>query len=132
MTWLRVALLMMTAALFLNSCATLIHDIPLCAPYPLDSNGKGTGGHCDDFLTSNPQRLTQAEWVALQKTWVVTQCTSDQAAVWLKGEIEKLCSMTTCTYQQAQQIKVITDHVDRTFSSNRDALAELLNLVTIP
>jgi hypothetical protein len=108
----------MTAALLLNSCATVIHNFPLCAPYP----GGNSGAHCDDFLTSNPQRLSDVQWKALQASWKVTQCTSDQAAVWLKGEIEKLCSVTVCTYDQAQMVNQISQEVGRTIRSNREAL----------
>lgn len=110
-------LLAIMVLLSLNSCAATIHNIPLCSPYP-----GNIGAHCADFLTSDTQDLTEAQWIALQKQWIVTQCTSDTAALQIKAEIEQLCSLTACTYEQSAQLKKIVASLDRTLKENRRAM----------
>jgi len=54
------------------------------------------GAACDNFLTSNPQTLTQAEWQILQNKWDATECTSSSMMIDLKVFIEDTCSQVTC------------------------------------
>ncbi len=106
---------MTMGALFLSSCATPIHDFQACAEIPGDrctppptQDPLIGGAVCDNFLTSNQLTLNRTQWQALKDTWesqgdaVVSIRSSDLAN--LKAEIEKLCSTTSCTYQQIQQI----------------------------
>ena len=54
------------------------------------------GASCDWFLHSEPQLLTEVQWIALQKQWIVTECTSVKNFGYVKGDIEKLCSVAPC------------------------------------
>ena len=90
-------------ALLLSSCAVPIADMQFCSPVP-----GNLGAACDNFLTSNPVFLSEADWIALQATWVAqgnaVECTTSSAVGSIKEAIEKLCSETPCTYQQLTQI----------------------------
>jgi len=63
------------------------------------------GAVCDDFLTQNQLILTQIQWVALQLSWGVVECTPATTLGSIKAELEQLCSKTPCTYEQAQQLE---------------------------
>lgn len=99
--------MMMALALLLGSgCATAIKDFQYCSPIP----GQ-LGAACDNFLTQNQVILDQPGWLALQAQWAAagqaTECTQSQVVGDLKTEIEKLCSVTRCTYETAAKVKVI-------------------------
>lgn len=94
----------LTAQLHLSSCAVKIHDETFCSPVP----GYG-GAVCDNFLTSNQVILDQLQWEELQASWIgagqSVECTSSQTVADIKGELEKLCSKTPCTYAMKIAIK---------------------------
>lgn len=83
--------------LLVSACAVPIHDEQFCSPVP-----GGNGAVCDNFLISNQLILTELEWQALQAKWIAAgqavECTQSQTLGDIKGEIEKLCSMTACNY----------------------------------
>jgi hypothetical protein len=89
-----------------SGCATAIKDFQYCSPIP-----GGLGAACDNFLTANQQILDQATWLALQANWAAqgqaTECTTSQVVGDLKAEIEKLCSVTKCSYVTAAKVQVI-------------------------
>jgi hypothetical protein len=89
-----------------------IQDEQFCSPIP-----GNLGAVCDNFLTSNQLILNEAQWIALQATWQsagnATECTSSSTLGDIKGELEKLCSKTPCTYEQAQQVKTAVANIDR-------------------
>jgi hypothetical protein len=76
-----------------------ISDEQVCSPIPY-----GLGAACDNFLTSNPQTLTEEQWTALQDTWGVTECVSVKTLGDVKAELEDLCSKTACSWQTTQAI----------------------------
>jgi hypothetical protein len=103
----------MAVTLALVSCAAPspqtpvnIEDWLFCAPFRVTP-----GAVCDSFLTANQHILDGPGWEAVQDAWMsqgaATVCTSSDILVKVKQEIEKLCSMTPCTYQQAQVIDSI-------------------------
>jgi hypothetical protein len=67
------------------------------------------GAVCDNFLSSNQEILTEAEWQALIAQWLSQglslECTNSQAVADYKDEIEKLCSKTPCSYELKQALK---------------------------
>lgn len=100
----RKALWPMIMALpLLSSCAVPIHDETFCALVP-----ENEGAVCDNFLTSNRQVLTEAEWLSLQATWngqgSAVECTTSQALGNLKEEVEKLCSEYPCDSETKKKI----------------------------
>ena len=103
---------MMTAALLLSSCAVQIYDEQFCAPVP-----GNLGAVCDNFLTDKQLVLDEQGWLALQASWQkagnATECTSSATLGDIKGEIEKLCSKTSCTYVEQQQVNASIRNIDR-------------------
>lgn len=97
-------LMMMGLALFSNACAVKIYDFTACGLIPGNQ-----GAECDGFLTSNPQSLTEDQWVALQSQWnaagSAVECVQSASLAQLKGELEKACSAGRCTYETAQAIQ---------------------------
>lgn len=107
---------MMMGALLLSSCATVIHDFPVCAPYP-DSPYEELGASCDSFLAHSPESLTKTQWRARQAEWIkkgwAIEVTHSQAIAWNKAELEKLCSVSKCTMAQQKQIAKLWGNLDR-------------------
>lgn len=97
----------MTVALLLSSCAIQVKDETVYGVVP-----GNLGAVADNFLTSNQQILTEAQWQAKMLSWqnagLSTQCVSSQTVGDLKDEIEQLCTRTPCTYETAQAVKVIS------------------------
>lgn len=98
----------MMGALLLSSCVH-IRDRQFCSPIPQPpgvNDPSFPGATCDNFLTSNQQILTQAQWAALVAKWqsqgLALECTTSDVVGELKKEIEQLCSRTSCTYDAAQ------------------------------
>ena len=85
----------------LSNCSVKINDFTACALIP-----DNAGAVCDSFLESNPQMLDEDQWQALQMQWLsqgwATECTTSQAIVDIKQELEKLCSVTRCTYEETK------------------------------
>lgn len=105
----------------LTSCATAIHNFPLCAPYPPTPNTppfEKLGASCDNFLEPFDKRsLTKTQWTALQAEWRkngwALECTHSQAIAWNKAELEKLCSASKCTKAQADTVAELWGELDR-------------------
>lgn len=97
------------AALLLNGCAVKIWDFKGCSPVPGTDDAS-----CDWFLHSEP---TIENWAAVQAAWqaqgFTTVCTSSQAYANQKGEIEQLCSESTCTDEVATQQQNLLRGADR-------------------
>ena len=98
-SWLSRLSSTTTAALLLSNggCAVQIADFQACSPIP-----GGFGAVCDNFLTKNPETLTQDQWNQLQSTWIsqgeAVECVTSTSIGNIKKEIEKLCSETKCDY----------------------------------
>lgn len=92
-------ILMVVLPLLASSCAVPIKDDTFCARIP----GGGLGAVCDNFLTANQRILDEQQWQLLQASWEAhgdsVECTTSSAVAALKAEIEKLCSVSTCTYE---------------------------------
>ena len=94
-------LLILTAQLSLSNCAsfiTIAEDVPdstWCHPFK-NAQGVDLGASCDNFLTSNPQTYNQADWLALQASWGITECTTSSTMIALKVFVEDTCSQVTC------------------------------------
>lgn len=90
--------------LSLSCCAVQIKDNQFCSPIP-----GALGAVCDNFLTKNQLILTEAQWQALQAQWIAdgnaVECTTSGSLGDLKEEIEKLCSKTSCTYEEQLAVK---------------------------
>ena len=95
MHWLKKHLLLMTVLPFLSSCAVQINDEQFCSPIP-----GGNGAICDNFLTSNQMILSEADWQALQASWInsgnAVECTTSKTVGDIKKELEQLCSVAKC------------------------------------
>ena len=82
-----------------NGCAVKIHDFQSCGLIPIAG-----GASCDDFLSSNPETLNQAQWEALEATWnaagSAVECMESASLVQLKAELESLCTPGKCTDEQ--------------------------------
>lgn len=93
--------------LSLFSCGTQISDMVFCDEVPGND-----GAVCDGFLKSNPETLTQADWVARKAQWnaagSAVACTQSVTVGAIKEELEKLCSETPwyapCVYAAQGQI----------------------------
>jgi hypothetical protein len=112
--WRPLLWLTTTAALpLLLSCATVVKDFPQCFEIPPPIGGAA----CDNFLTSNPQTLTELQWEALKASWNASGnavvCTTSGAIGSLKVEIEQLCSRTKCSYQTAAAAKIVAAALGR-------------------
>lgn len=87
--------MMAVAALLLSGCSVTIKDETFCSPVP-----GNFGAVCDNFLTSKQQILDEAEWVALQASWIsdgeAVECTTSKTLGDIKAEVEKLCSVAKC------------------------------------
>lgn len=101
--------LKMTVALSLllnASCSVAIKDETFCGVIPGQQ-----GAACDNFLTSNPQTLSEDTWQALQMSWetqgMIVECTTSQAVADFEAEIEKLCSEVSCSYSTQQRLKAL-------------------------
>ena len=100
----KLSLLLM-GVLSLSSCETVpIHDMQVCSQLPMNY-----GAVCDSYLTDNHLVLTESQWVELQNSWMASgqtvECTSSQTIADIKAELEKLCSVTSCSYETKQIIK---------------------------
>jgi len=109
----------MAALLLLSSCAAQIHDGPLCSPIPtLPGQCRGSAGAaCDQFLNHAPADLDADQWEATQQAWedqgcVVMETTSCFVSQ-LKAEIEKLCTVASCTAAQSAQMAKVSANYDR-------------------
>lgn len=94
----------LTGVLLLANCNSVpISDAQFCSPIPGD-----LGATCDNLLSKNQEILTQDQWVNRQAEWQAqgfsTECTTSKTIGDIKGEIEKLCSVTKCNYQVKQKI----------------------------
>lgn len=88
------------AAPLLASCGSVeIKDVQFCSPIP-----GGLGAVCDNFLTSNQLILDEIQWTILKDSWQVVECTSYASLADMKAEVEKLCSVTKCTYEMKKAI----------------------------
>lgn len=109
--WFMMTALLPLAALS-GGCAVTIKDFQFCSPVP-----GSLGAVCDNFLTASQQILTEAEWQVLQASWVTAgqavECTTSQTVGDLKAELEKLCSKTPCTYQEAKAVKTAISSLKR-------------------
>lgn len=87
--------------ILLSNCSVKINDFTACALVP-----GNYGAVCDNFLTSNPQTLNEEQWQAIQTQWMsqgwATECTTSEAISDIKQELEKLCSVTRCTYEETK------------------------------
>lgn len=102
---LNLLLQILMAQLLLASCAKPIqvpesvYDAEWCHPFK-DLHGLDIGASCDDFLTSNPELLSQDQWRQKQVGWLsqggVTECTPSTTMINLKVFIEQTCSQVTC------------------------------------
>ena len=104
-----ILLILMAPPLFISGCAVKIWDFKACTPIP------GTPlASCDYFLHSQP---TVEDWASVQSAWqsqgFTTVCTSSQAYGNQKGEIEQLCSESTCTDEVAAQQQLLLRGADR-------------------
>ena len=90
-------------SLSLGGCAVQIQDMQWCSPLP-----GGLGAACDNFLTSNPETLSELQWEQLEASWMnqgyAVECTSSNSLGAIKTEIEELCSKTSCDYPTVQAI----------------------------
>lgn len=122
--WLR----MMVGLSLFNGCAASLHDGPVCSPFPVPKGQcRGSlGAACDQFLTPHQQILDKDQWEALQELWesqgYVPETTNSLYLSELKGELEKLCSLTACTVAQAAKVRSAIANVDRLI-----ALAKRMN-----
>lgn len=95
----------------LSSCATPIADFQFCG-----LNKKTGGAACDNFLISQPKTLDAAglaAWIAgIQASGQIVELTTSSAVKNIKDEFEKLCTKTSCTYQQEQDIKALVAELD--------------------
>lgn len=98
---------------FLAGCAAAIHDGPLCSPIPTEPGQcRGSqGAACDNFLKRAPRDLDARQWEAEQASWEASGCVVEETnscfTSQLKAEIEKLCTLATCTEAQQNQVKAI-------------------------
>ena len=124
-------LLKMMAVLSLSSCATAIHNGPLCSPFPvLPGQHRGdNGASCDDFLKPNARDLDKDQWEAEQKSWEDAGCVEEVThscfTSQLKGEIEKLCTVSSCTEAQKTQMRRALVEYMRLQSVSRRAMGEI-------
>jgi hypothetical protein len=104
--------LMALITLLASGCAIQIKDFQYCSPIP-----GNVGAVCDNFLTDNQLILDEAQWLALQAQWLAdgqaTECTTSQTVGDLKAAIEKLCSVTRCTYKTRQQVRQIISRLKK-------------------
>jgi hypothetical protein len=112
---MRKTLLLLTTALpILNSCAVVIHDFPVCYPW---TRAEGGGAHCNSFLHAAPEDLTEAQWQARLALWKSQRgrpaVTSSVYIGQNKAEIEKLCTVATCTEEQVASKKKLLQAFDR-------------------
>jgi len=111
--------MMMGLAIYLSGCAAQIADGPLCSPLPVGPGQcRGSSGvACDMFLTKNPQDLNASQWEEQQELWESQGCvmmeTTSCFVSQLKAEIEKLCTMATCTEAQQAQVQQLKANYDR-------------------
>lgn len=110
----------MTAAFTLSSCAVKINDYEFCSPLP-----NSLGAVCDNFLTANQKILSEEEWQAKQADWIAAgeavECTQSKTIGDIKGEIEKLCSVSRCHYETK---RAIIDGLSKIQALGKDLHAE--------
>lgn len=114
-------ILMALTTLTASGCAIQIHDFQYCSPIP-----GAIGAVCDNFLTDNQLILDEAQWLALQAQWMAqgqsVECTTSQTVGDLKAEIEKLCSVTRCTYKTRQQVRQIVSRLRKIETTGEKSL----------
>lgn len=101
----------------LTSCATslpaglTIHDERICNI--ANTNDFNAAAACDDIYTSNPQILTEAQWLAKIDADGSEYCMAPQAMSDFKTEIEQACSAPgiNCTYDQIQAIQAVFQRI---------------------
>jgi hypothetical protein len=117
----QACLTIMALAIFSSGCATKIYDFKSCGLIP-----GGLGADCDNFLTSAPQSLTEAQWEALEASWnaagSAVECIQSASLAQLKGELEKLCTTGKCTYQEAEAFKTFFLKIQRDEAVVREKL----------
>lgn len=91
-----------------------VKDEQFCSPLPpyKDPETGATvylGAVCDNFLTANQLILDESAWQKLQESWRTTgqstECTNSNTIGDIKGELEKLCSRTRCSYKMLSAIR---------------------------
>jgi hypothetical protein len=115
----KALFLAMTVLPLLSNCAAELHDGPTCNPFPVKAGQcRGSmGAACDNFLTANQQILTGPEYEQELEAWESNQCvvevTNSCYLAEMKAELEKLCSLATCTTDQAVKVKQAVANIDR-------------------
>lgn len=111
---------MTVLALLFNGCAVTIHDFPVCYPW---SPAEGGGAHCNHFLTNTPEDLTQAQWQTRLASWKAQGWRPAVTASYYigvnKAEVEKLCTIATCTAEQVAAQKKLLQALERVSPSTR-------------
>lgn len=115
------SLVLIASSLLLASCATVLHDFQTCSPYPPSPDTpvfERLGASCDNFLTHAPEHLTKTQWKQRQAAWRAKgwaiEVTHSQAIAWNKAELEKLCTVSKCSVEQAQAVAELKANLDRT------------------
>lgn len=113
--------ILMGLTAFTSGCAVQIRDFQFCSPVP-----GNLGAVCDNFLTDNQLILDEAQWVALQADWIThgqaVECTQAQVVGDLKSEIEKLCSVSSCTYETKQKVDQIISSLQKIETTGQKSL----------
>lgn len=116
-----LSIVMALATLASSGCAIPIHDFQYCSPVP-----GGLGAVCDNFLTDNQLILDQAQWLALQNQWMAAgqavECTQSKTVGDLKAEIEKLCSVTRCSYKVQQKVNALISSLEKIETTGKKSL----------
>jgi hypothetical protein len=114
----------MVLVLLSSGCAVTIHDYTVCSPSPA-----GDGAFCNNFYNNNAQRLNAAGWEALQRAWIAKglaiEVTNSQAIADIKGELEKLCSVTDCNEDQQEKVQKAIGGLNRILSTGSMSLTSV-------